>query len=102
MNNITDPPDIGDTAWERTSRRVAMNLHPRAPKGSNVPATLPDADACAYRMLMAAHCDQGHTDPKLCVGKVTIDRNGVTTSCPICGDARATWPDDVGDVNEGT
>ena len=57
----------------------------------HVPRPMPAEDAAAYAALREVHCEQKRESHE-CAGRVTIDRNGVTLSCPLCGDARSLYP----------
>ena len=56
-----------------------------------VPKRVPPEDAAAYQALREAHCEQKHPS-RDCSGRITLDRSGVTLTCPICGDARSLYP----------
>lgn len=43
-----------------------------------------------YQKVRHLHCDKDRESHE-CQGRVTIDRNGITLSCPLCGDARSTY-----------
>lgn len=54
-----------------------------------------DREADLYRRirdtLLRAHCDDGR-DEHRCVGRITLDRDGITLNCARCGDARQLLP----------
>lgn len=56
-----------------------------------MPAPIAAADVPMYRLLRELHCDRNAAAHQ-CAGKVTIDRDGVTVQCPLCGDARGVMP----------
>ena len=56
-----------------------------------LPTHMPAGDAAVYQQLRQSHCEDrrpGHD----CQGRLVIDRNGLTLSCPRCGDARQVFP----------
>jgi hypothetical protein len=56
-----------------------------------LPTHLPADEAAIYQKLRALHCADrrpGHQ----CHGKVSLERNGMTLSCPRCGDHRSLYP----------
>ena len=53
------------------------------------PEPVDDEQAGLYRLLLGAHCDQGHKDGVGCQGAMTIRNNSVTLRCPLCGGCRA-------------
>ena len=56
-----------------------------------LPTTCSAEETELYRLLRETHCAAGR-DAHHCVGQVTIDREGITLSCPRCGDARSVYP----------
>lgn len=56
-----------------------------------MPAPIPADEAKLYRRLRQAHCARGHQAGQECSGRLTIDRNGITLQCPLCGDARRVY-----------
>lgn len=56
-----------------------------------VPNKLDETHTNLYRKIRALHCDRNKESHE-CAGRITIDRNGVTLSCPLCGDARSVYP----------
>jgi len=61
------------------------------PDRCHLPRPMESDDAQVYRMLREAHCERKQASHE-CSGRITIDRNGVTASCPLCGDARLVYP----------
>jgi len=57
----------------------------------HIPQALGSKEAELFRRLREAHCDAGEASHD-CQGRVIVDRNGVTLSCPRCGDARKVQP----------
>jgi len=60
-----------------------------------LPTQMPGEKAEAYQAIHEHHCADkrpGH----LCAGKVTLDRLGITLSCPRCGDHRSLFPKAAG------
>lgn len=55
-----------------------------------LPTTTSVKEALLYRTIHARCCADGREH--LCVGQITIDRAGITLSCPRCGDARSMYP----------
>lgn len=75
---------------------MTMKPVPTLPAGRAVnccaiPGRIRAKEATLYRKLHEAHCarkaEPGHT----CSGRLTIDRNGITLRCPLCGDARRVY-----------
>lgn len=56
-----------------------------------LPTGMPADEAAAWQELRRVHCADGR-DHHHCLGQVTIDRAGITLSCPRCGDARSLYP----------
>lgn len=48
-------------------------------------------DAEIYQALRHTHCVAGEPGHQ-CQGRLIIDKNGITASCPRCGDARQLFP----------
>lgn len=59
-----------------------------APASCNVPGRLTAEETNIYEMLRRAHCAR-KLDAHDCQGRLTIDKNGITASCPRCGDSRS-------------
>lgn len=57
-----------------------------------LPTTTSVKDALLYRTIHTRGCADGREHH--CVGQITIDRLGITLSCPRCGDARSVYPAD--------
>lgn len=75
---------------DRENRPAALPPKPY-PIVCDLPRALPAKEAAIYQKLRSLHCDDkrpGHE----CQGRLTIDRNGITLSCPRCGDARRVNP----------
>lgn len=56
-----------------------------------LPPVLDPTEARIYRTLRTAHCEDKHASGD-CQGRLVIDRNGITLTCPRCGDARMIYP----------
>lgn len=65
-----------------------------APNLCLVPRPMPVREAERYRKLRALHCDRKRESHD-CSGRMIIDRNGVTLTCPLCGDARKAYPKEL-------
>lgn len=59
----------------------------------HVPARMDADESAAYRELHRIFCARKDEPDHACSGRVTIDRNGVTVQCPLCGDARRVYGD---------
>lgn len=59
-----------------------------------IPQPMPADEAAGYQGLREAHCENGRAGHD-CSGRLIIDRNGVTLACPLCGDARTTYPKEI-------
>lgn len=60
------------------------------PMVCSLPNVVPPDEASIYQRLRQMHCDDkrpGHE----CQGRLVIDRNGITLTCPRCGDARSVY-----------
>lgn len=59
------------------------------------PREVPASEATIYEKLRArivnAHCAAGRGAHQCC-GRITLDRQHVTLSCRLCGDARLNMP----------
>jgi len=44
-----------------------------------------------YEKIRVVHCERAQVSHE-CLGRMTIDRRGVTLQCPLCGDARNIYP----------
>lgn len=66
-------------------------LPPKPPKAfCALPTHCSAAETAFYQKLRQIHCEDkrpGHD----CQGRLVIDRNGITLSCPRCGDARSVF-----------
>lgn len=62
----------------------------RAVTNCNMPHDVPADEASLYARLRSLHCAQ-QQESHDCSGRLTIDRNGITLSCPLCGDARGKF-----------
>lgn len=60
-------------------------------KGCLMPSVMPALDAQLYQKLRALHCERAEESHD-CSGRVTLDRNGITLQCPLCGDSRQVYP----------
>lgn len=58
-------------------------------KMCSMPTRLDDKHSEFYRKFHTVHCDQKKSHD--CSGRITVDRNGITLSCPLCGDARSVY-----------
>lgn len=56
-----------------------------------VPEKLDAPHTHLYQKIRSLHCDR-NKESHACSGRIIIDRNGVTLSCPLCGDARSVYP----------
>ena len=52
----------------------------------SVPRKMGEKESKLFRLLHEQHCasDGAH----ICMRRITVDVNGVTMQCPLCGDAR--------------
>jgi predicted RNA-binding Zn-ribbon protein involved in translation (DUF1610 family) len=57
-----------------------------------MPTHVPAAEAEAYQAVHQHHCADNNRTAHSCAGKITIDRLGITLSCPRCGDHRSLFP----------
>jgi hypothetical protein len=69
---------------------------PTTPTGAPIeicrlPQQMPSHEAELYRQVHAMHCARRETGHQ-CSGRVSIDKNGITLTCPLCGDARSVYP----------
>lgn len=60
----------------------------KTPAMCGVPGRLTEKETNIYQILRRAHCSDGRTAHD-CLGRITIDKNGITASCPRCGDSRS-------------
>lgn len=67
-----------------------MSKHPRPVDYCRIPQTMGAHEVASYERFREAHCDRPGANHK-CVGVVTVDARGVTTRCPLCGDARGVY-----------
>jgi hypothetical protein len=56
-----------------------------------MPFTATPHEAQMYRKFHSVHCDRKDEPNHKCSGTVKVDANGVTMSCPRCGDSRKTY-----------
>jgi predicted RNA-binding Zn-ribbon protein involved in translation (DUF1610 family) len=61
-----------------------------APKGCKVPDVMKPLEAQLYEKVRTLHCDRKASSHE-CHGRVTLDRNGMTLQCPLCGDTRSIY-----------
>lgn len=59
-----------------------------------IPQEIDAGEATIYLTLRETHCDRKLASHE-CAGRLTIDKNGITLACPLCGDARAFYPADA-------
>ena len=55
-----------------------------------LPTTTSVKEAELYQEIRSRHCAAGR-DGHHCLGRISIDRAGITLSCPRCGDARSLY-----------
>ena len=55
------------------------------------PKTMQAKEAAFYQKIRALHCDRKAASHD-CSGRVTLDRNGISLQCPLCGDVRSVYP----------
>lgn len=59
-----------------------------------LPTTCSPEETRVYRdlhhLLRERHCAAGEASHE-CQGRIILDRNGITLSCPRCGDARSVF-----------
>lgn len=60
------------------------------PKGCRVPEPMIAGMAIVCHRLRQVHCAKKKTSHE-CSGRLIIDRNGMTLSCPLCGDERSVY-----------
>jgi hypothetical protein len=60
------------------------------PRCCRMPAQMPALDAELYEKIRTLHCDR-KLESHECSGRVVLDRNGMTLSCPLCGDHRSVY-----------
>jgi hypothetical protein len=63
------------------------------PKGCAMPKRMHAIEAQLYERIRTLHCDRNAASHD-CSGRVTLDRNGMTLQCPLCGDCRTVYPRD--------
>lgn len=68
------------------------------PVFANLPTTSSAMEARLFRKIHARYC--AGPAAHACVGRITIDRLGMTFNCPRCGDARCLYPE-AGDQGSG-
>lgn len=56
-----------------------------------LPTHASEKEAELYQKIRQRHCADGRPGHE-CQGRIILDRNGVTLSCPRCGDARSVFP----------
>ena len=56
-----------------------------------MPTPIVGKEAEIYKRLRTI-CDKNRKSHD-CSGRLIIDRNGITLACPLCGDARKTYPE---------
>jgi hypothetical protein len=59
----------------------------RTIKCCRIPNKLDPDETRIYDRIREGHCAQKEAAHE-CSGRITIDRNGITLSCPLCGDSR--------------
>ena len=74
-----------------SSKPVARTKDGREVISCLMPRPVPDAEAQMYQRFHAMHCERRGEEHHRCAGRVTVDANGVTMSCPLCGDSRKTY-----------
>jgi hypothetical protein len=67
-----------------------------APQSCLMPTPMKPLEAQLYEKIRTLHCDRKRASHD-CRGRVQLDRNGMTLSCPLCGDHRSVYPRDTGD-----
>lgn len=72
-------PDIEIVPWSADADR-----------GCLMPAVMEPLEAQLYEKVRHFHCDQKKASHE-CHGRVTLDRNGMTLQCPLCGDHRSVY-----------
>jgi hypothetical protein len=55
-----------------------------------VPSVMDPTEMALYEKVRAVHCAQKKPSHD-CHGRVTLDRNGMTLQCPLCGDTRSVY-----------
>lgn len=53
-------------------------------------------EAELYQKIRDRHCADGRPGHQ-CLGRLILDKNGMTASCPRCGDVRMVYPKASGD-----
>lgn len=61
-----------------------------SPKGCNMPSVMDPLEAKLYERMRTLHCDRKAASHD-CHGRVTLDRNGMTLQCHLCGDNRTIY-----------
>lgn len=72
---------------------VAVEILPfqsGAAKACLMPSAMDPVEAQLYEKVRTFHCDR-KAESHACRGRVTLDRNGMTLSCPLCGDHRTVY-----------
>lgn len=59
-----------------------------------MPTTASTKEAELFHKIHRSYCAAGR-EAHACVGRVTIDRLGLTFNCPRCGDARSLFPEEA-------
>lgn len=59
-------------------------------RGCKMPSAMDPIEAQLYERVRTIHCDRKAASHD-CRGRVTLDRNGMTLQCPLCGDNRTIY-----------
>lgn len=73
---------------------MSDRYNPTLPDGRPVlvchmPRVMSSAESELFQKLHASFCARKEEPDHTCAGRVVMDRNGVTLSCPLCGDHRS-------------
>lgn len=84
------------------SKQPARKLRPRTNGGDGalintceVPQACDVHEIELYRKFHSMHCARREKGEHDCMGRVTLDRNGVTLQCPRCGDSRKVYANGI-------
>lgn len=75
-------------------RRSTMPRAAEAPELCLLPDDIDPREVALYQLLRRLHCDRKAASHD-CHGRVSLDRNGITLQCPLCGDCRRVYPKEL-------
>lgn len=82
-----------DSGGQCVGSEVEVEIAPwtsGAPRGCGMPSAMDPIEARLYERVRTIHCDRKVASHD-CHGRVTLDRNGMTLQCPLCGDNRTVY-----------